>query len=241
MPADRIRPQATAFYQNHMKTEDLRKNILDYLPDELETVASELGEKKFRAAQIFGWLAKGVTSFDDMKNIPASLRAALDERFYIGIPEAVRRQESKDGTVKCLFEFPDGTQVESVFMKYEYGNSICISSQSGCRMGCTFCASTMDGLDRSLTGGEMLAQVPGAYYIERCAVDTNANIIKTKKAIKKAFEYEKAGHGFCMIEVLSTCPTNWGLSPVEAMKWLEENMIPYYPLGVYKDKGAEGK
>ena len=88
---------------------------------------------------------------------------------------------------------------------------------------------------------EMLAQVPGAYYIERCAVDTNANIIKTKKAIKKAFEYEKAGHGFCMIEVLSTCPTNWGLSPVEAMKWLEENMIPYYPLGVYKDKGAEGK
>ena len=71
----------------------------------------------------------------------------------------MRRQESKDGTVKCLFEFADGTQVESVFMKYEYGNSICISSQSGCRMGCTFCASTMDGLDRSLTGGEMLAQV----------------------------------------------------------------------------------
>ena len=88
---------------------------------------------------------------------------------------------------------------------------------------------------------EMLSQIPGAYYIERCAVNNNANIIKTKKAIKKAFEYEMAGHGFCMIEVLSTCPTNWGLSPVEAMKWLEENMIPYYPLGVYKDKGAEGK
>ena len=94
-----------------------------------------------------------------MKNVPASLRAALDERFCIGLPEAVRRQESKDGTVKCLFEFNDGTQIESVFMKYEYGNSICISSQSGCRMGCTFCASTMDGLERSLTGGEMLAQV----------------------------------------------------------------------------------
>ena len=88
---------------------------------------------------------------------------------------------------------------------------------------------------------EMLSTVPGSYYIERCAVNTNANIIKTKKAIKKAFEYEKEGKGFCMIEVLSTCPTNWGLSPVEAMKWLEENMIPYYPLGVYKDKGAEGK
>ena len=86
---------------------------------------------------------------------------------------------------------------------------------------------------------EMLSQVPDSYYIERCAVNTNANIIKTKKAIKKAFEYQKEGKGFCMVEVLSTCPTNWGLSPVEAMKWLEENMIPYYPLGVYKDKGAK--
>lgn len=136
-----------------------KNNILNYSPEELEAVAAELGDKKFRAAQIFGWLAKGVNSFDDMKNVPASLRAALDERFRIDLPEAVRRQESKDGTVKCLFEFADGTQIESVFMKYEYGNSICISSQSGCRMGCTFCASTMDGLDRSLTGGEMLAQV----------------------------------------------------------------------------------
>ena len=86
---------------------------------------------------------------------------------------------------------------------------------------------------------EMLSAVPGSYYIERCAVNNNANIIKTKKAIKKAFEYQLDGKGFCMIEVLSTCPTNWGLSPVEAMKWLEENMIPYYPLGVKKDKGAE--
>lgn len=136
-----------------------KNNILNYSPEELEALVAELGDKKFRTAQIFGWLAKGVSSFDDMKNVPASLRAALDERFRIDLPEAVRRQESKDGTVKCLFEFADGTQIESVFMKYEYGNSICISSQSGCRMGCTFCASTMDGLDRSLTGGEMLAQV----------------------------------------------------------------------------------
>lgn len=142
-----------------MMTETQKENILDHLPDELETAVAELGEKKFRAAQVFGWLAKGAASFDDMKNVPAALRAGLAERFYIGLPEAVRRQESKDGTVKCLFEFSDGTQVESVFMKYEYGNSICISSQSGCRMGCTFCASTMDGLERSLSGGEMLGQV----------------------------------------------------------------------------------
>ena len=99
------------------------------------------------------------------------------------------------------------------------------------------------GRDESWCGApikvsEMLAQVPGSYYIERCAVDTNANILKTKKAIKKAFQYQMEGKGFCLIEVLSTCPTNWGMNPVEAMKWLEENMIPYYPLGVHKDKGA---
>ena len=85
---------------------------------------------------------------------------------------------------------------------------------------------------------EMLAQVPGSYYIERCAVNNNANIMKTKKAIKKAFQYQLEGKGYCMVEVLSTCPTNWGMDAIESMKWLEENMIPYYPLGVYKDKGA---
>ena len=88
---------------------------------------------------------------------------------------------------------------------------------------------------------EMLSQVPGSYYIERCAVNNNGNIIKCKKAIKKAMQYQLEGKGFCMIEVLSACPTNWGLNPVEALKWLEENMIPYYPLGVYKDKGADAK
>ena len=85
---------------------------------------------------------------------------------------------------------------------------------------------------------EMLATIEGSAYIERVALNNNANIIKAKKAIKKAFEYQMEGKGFSLIEVLSTCPTNWGLSPVEAMKWLEDNMIPYYPLGVFKDKGA---
>ena len=86
---------------------------------------------------------------------------------------------------------------------------------------------------------EMLAAVPSSYYIERVAVNNTANIVKAKKAIAKAFKYQMEGKGFTMIEVLSTCPTNWGLSPIEALKWLEENMIPYYPLGVFKDKGAE--
>lgn len=138
----------------------IRNNILDLYPAELEELVTELGDKKFRAKQLFGWLAKGAASFDEMGNVPKSLRGSLEEAgWYIGQPEAVRTQRSKDGTVKCLFRFPDGAEIESVFMKYEYGNSICISSQVGCRMGCSFCASTMDGLERSLTGGEMLGEV----------------------------------------------------------------------------------
>lgn len=144
--------------ENYNKTSKL--NIADYDPDELAGVVSSCGDKRFRAKQIFGWLSKGVESFDEMTNIPSKLRTALAERYYIGLPEAILVQESKqDGTRKCLFEFRDGARVESVFMKYNYGNSICISSQVGCRMGCTFCASTRNGLERSLTGGEMLAQV----------------------------------------------------------------------------------
>ena len=86
---------------------------------------------------------------------------------------------------------------------------------------------------------EMLSTLDGLVYAERVCVTDIANLNKAKKAIKKAFQYQMEGKGFCMVEVLSTCPTNWGLSPVEALKWLEENMIPYYPLGVYKDKGAK--
>ena len=86
---------------------------------------------------------------------------------------------------------------------------------------------------------EMLSQIPDCYYAERVALNSTANIMKAKKAITKAFKYQMEGHGLNIVEILSTCPTNWGLSPVEALKWLEDNMIPYYPLGVYKDKGAE--
>ena len=82
----------------------------------------------------------------------------------------------------------------------------------------------------------MLATLDGAYYVERVSVDSVPNVIKAKKAIKKAFENQLAGKGFSIVEVLSICPTNWGLSPIESMKWLKDNMIPYYPLGVKKDK-----
>ena len=135
-------------------------NILDFDIEELKEIMSSLGDKAFRAKQIFGWLAKGVESFDEMTNVPAKLRNALAEEYYIGQPKVVADQLSKqDGTRKCLYEFADGARVESVFMKYSYGNSICISSQVGCRMGCTFCASTLGGLQRNLTAGEMLGEV----------------------------------------------------------------------------------
>ena len=88
---------------------------------------------------------------------------------------------------------------------------------------------------------EMLSTLDGAYYIARVSVDCVKNVINAKKCIKKAFEYQLAGKGFTMVEVLSSCPTNWGLTPVEALKWVREKMIPYYPLGTFKDKGAEEK
>ncbi len=137
-----------------------RENILDKNIGELEEIVLSLGGKKFRAGQIFGWLAKGVSSFDEMGNVPAALREKLSEHYEISLPEVVRLQKSKvDETAKFLFRFSDGTMVESVVMNYKYGNTICISSQAGCRMGCSFCASTVNGLERNLSGGEMLAQV----------------------------------------------------------------------------------
>ncbi|MBQ0038331.1 MAG: 2-oxoglutarate oxidoreductase [Clostridiales bacterium] len=96
-----------------------------------------------------------------------------------------------------------------------------------------------DWCGKPIKMAEMLSAVPSSYYIERCAVNNTANINKTKKAIAKAFRLQMEGKGFCMVEVLSPCPTNWGLAPTEAMKWLEDNMMPYYPLGVFKDKEAE--
>ena len=135
------------------------KNILNFDLADLRGVVSECGDKPYRGEQVFSWLAKGVRSFEDMGNVPADLRTRLASEYYIGLPKVIARSDSKDGTVKCLYEFADGAEVESVFMKYSYGNSVCISSQAGCRMGCSFCASTIDGLERNLTRGEMLAEI----------------------------------------------------------------------------------
>ena len=130
---------------------------------ELEELVLYLGEKKFRTGQIYDWIhSKQVNSLDEMSNVPKSLREALAKDCDI-MPVIVNRmQESEsDGTRKYLFELYDGNLIESVFMRYEHGNSVCVSTQVGCRMGCRFCASTIDGLVRNLTAGEMLGQIYG--------------------------------------------------------------------------------
>lgn len=127
---------------------------------ELEELLLSLGEKKFRAAQIFKWLNEGITSFDEMTDISKALREKLSGISFISSLEIECKFVSRlDGTVKYLFRLPDGNCIESVVMRYNHGFTICISSQVGCRMGCRFCASTIGGLYRSLTAGEILNQV----------------------------------------------------------------------------------
>lgn len=129
-------------------------------PEELGDFLASLGEPAFRAKQVFAWLHRGVSSFDEMTNVPKRLREKLGEECSLTVPQAVRKQVSaQDGTIKYLWELADGNCVESVLMRYRHGNTVCISSQVGCRMGCAFCASTIAGKVRDLTPAEMLDQV----------------------------------------------------------------------------------
>ena len=127
---------------------------------EIAQALKDMGEPAFRAKQVFVWLHKGVKSFDEMSNLSKSLRQKLDEQYYITVPVVVRKQQSaKDGTIKYLWKLRDGNCVETVLMRYHHGNSVCISSEVGCAMGCVFCASTKGGLVRRLTPSEMVDQV----------------------------------------------------------------------------------
>lgn len=135
-------------------------DLLSLTLEELKGLLLSMGEPAYRARQIFSWMYKGVTRFEDMKNLPASLREKLSGDCCVCAPEILAEQVSRnDGTRKYLFGLSDGNAVETVLMKYRYGLSVCVSSQAGCRMGCRFCASTMKGLSRNLTAGEILAQV----------------------------------------------------------------------------------
>jgi len=135
------------------------KNLRDYNIPELSAILKELGEPAYRAKQIFKWLNLGVSDYNEMTDIPKSLREKLRPIYRIEAPVMLKRQISKDGTRKYLWQLADGNCVETVLMCYKHGYSICVSTQVGCRMGCVFCASTKGGLVRNLTPGEILEEV----------------------------------------------------------------------------------
>ena len=138
----------------------MKEHLRSMTLEELSLVLKELNQPAFRAKQVFTWLHKGVTSCGEMTNLPQSLRDALDEKYPLLPPKVVRKQESqKDGTIKYLWMLSDGNCVETVLMRYHYGNTVCISTEVGCAMGCAFCASTLGGLVRRLEPREMLEQV----------------------------------------------------------------------------------
>ena len=135
-------------------------NLKSLTREEIGDILKELGQPAFRSGQIFTWLHKGVRSYEEMTNLPKNLRQVLAEKYPICPPRVVRRQESsRDGTIKYLWELSDGNCVETVLMRYRYGNTVCISTEVGCPMGCAFCASTLGGLVRRLEPFEMLDQV----------------------------------------------------------------------------------
>ncbi len=144
-------------------------------PEELGELFRSLGQPAFRSKQVFTWLHRGVTSFDEMTNLPKDLRRALSETCFISCPTVERKQVSReDGTVKYLWKLMDGNCVETVLMRYRHGNTVCVSSQVGCRMGCAFCASTLGGKVRDLTPAEILDQV---LFTQLDSGETVSNIV----------------------------------------------------------------
>lgn len=138
----------------------MNKHIKSMTMEEVGQILKTMGQPSFRAKQVYTWLHKGVRSYEEMTNLPKVLRDTLTEQYPICPPDVVRKQESKkDGTIKYLWKLNDGNCVETVLMRYHYGNTVCISTEVGCRMGCAFCASTLGGLVRRLEPYEMLDQV----------------------------------------------------------------------------------
>ncbi len=152
------------------------KDIKSLTIEELKDEVRSLGEKEFRAGQLYDWMHKKlVGSYDEMTNLPKPFREKLRQEYYFTTLNTVREQVSgQDGTRKYLFQLTDGNLIETVLMKYHHGNSVCISSQVGCRMGCRFCASTLDGLERSLAASEMLEQI---YEVTRRTGERISNVV----------------------------------------------------------------
>jgi 23S rRNA (adenine2503-C2)-methyltransferase len=166
----------TVSLKNRMRIKLEKIDIKSLSLDELKEEISRLGEKPFRAVQLYEWMhVKLARSYDEMTNIPKSLKEKLEnEAWYTSLKEVTVQTSKIDGTKKFLFELYDGNLVESVWMQYHHGNSVCISSQVGCRMGCKFCASTLDGLERNLTPSEMLDQI---YAISRITNERVSNVV----------------------------------------------------------------
>ncbi len=154
----------------------VQKDIKSFTFAELKSAVEEMGEKPFRAKQLYQWMhEKLAADFDEMTNLPRSFRQKLKDNFtYTSLKMAGRRISGIDGTEKYLFCLADGNVIESVLMRYHHGNSVCISSQAGCRMGCRFCASTLGGLTRNLLPSEMLDQV---YRIQRISGERVSNLV----------------------------------------------------------------
>ncbi len=153
----------------------MKQDIKSLTLDELGSELKAFGEPAFRAKQVFTWLHRGARSFDEMTNLSKPLRQSLAERFEITVPEVVRKQISaQDGTIKYLWRLRDGNCVETVLMRYHHGNTVCISSEVGCAMSCAFCASTIGGLVRRLSAGEMLDEV---LFTERDSGQPISNIV----------------------------------------------------------------
>lgn len=155
-------------------TDNVELDIASMTIEELTSKLKDMNEPAFRAKQIFGWIhSKLVSDVDEMTNIPVSLREKLKTDFR-SLSQVTRLISKEDGTNKFLFRLYDGNVIESVLMKYKHGNSVCISSQVGCRMGCRFCASTIGGLVRNLSAGEMLSQI---YSIQRITGERVSNVV----------------------------------------------------------------
>ena len=150
-------------------------DLKSMMPEELEVYFKELGQPRFRAMQVFRWLHQGVESFSEMTNLPHALRERLETECVLTVPRVERKQVSKlDGTIKYLWRLGDGNCVETVLMRYKHGNTVCVSSQVGCNMGCVFCASTLGGKVRDLTPAEILDQV---IFTEKDSGETVSNIV----------------------------------------------------------------
>ena len=220
-----------------------RPDLLSFTKPELRALIEELGDRSYRADQLYDWLhKKKAASFQEMTNLPKALKEKLAEKTCFFAPEIRARQISKlDGTRKYLFKLADGNYVESVWMSYHHGNSVCVSSQVGCRMGCKFCASTLLGLTRNLTAGEMLSQI---YAIERDTGERVSNIVvmgtgeplDNYDALVRFLRMVSDGDGLHISErniTVSTC----GLVP-EIRKLKDEKLMIHLALSLHAPTDA---